>query len=101
MSWFKKKKECAHCQKNKTKRDFEGQPTCGECQMKILMSREDERLCPVDGIPLVKRQSHEIIIDRCPKCEGIWLDAGELDVIKEAAKEEGMGSGVAVGMLIG
>jgi len=101
MSWFTTKKECVHCQKNRTKRDFEGQPTCSECQMNILMSRESKRLCPIDASPLMKYQSNEIIIDRCPKCNGIWLDAGELEIIKEAAKKEGMGSGVALGMVIG
>lgn len=101
MSWFVKKKNCFHCQKNKTKRDFEDQPTCSECQMKILMDREDKRLCPVDGSRLEKQQSNGIIIDRCPECEGIWLDAGELETIRDASKKEGMGSGVAIGMVIG
>lgn len=25
----------------------------------------------------------EVIIDECPKCGGIWLDAGELDTIRK------------------
>ena len=86
MIWFKKKKNCIHCNKNKTKRDFENHPTCAECQIRILMDREPKRICPVDGTTLVKSKSNEIIIDRCSKCEGIWLDAGELDAIEEAAK---------------
>ena len=98
MTWFKKKKICTHCKTNKTRRDFENQPTCPECQVKILIDREPERTCPVDGAMLVKSASDQIIIDQCPVCKGIWLDAGELDAIKEAANQEGMGTGMVLGM---
>ena len=96
MVWFKKKTNCAHCNTNSTKREFEGQPTCAECQKKISMSRESARICPVDGSTLLKEDSNEIIIDRCPTCKGIWLDAGELEAIKEAAQLKG----VAVGAIL-
>ena len=96
MNWFKKKSSCAHCNKNKTKRDFENQATCAECQAKILIGRESARTCPVDGATLVKEHTNQIIIDRCPKCKGIWLDAGEIEALNEAARTEGM----AVGMIV-
>lgn len=96
MNWFKKKKTCVHCNKNKTRRDFENQPTCGTCQTKILTSREPTRVCPVDGATLLKEHNNEIIIDRCPTCKGVWLDAGEIEAIKEAATQEGL----AVGMVV-
>ncbi len=101
MSWFKRKKSCVHCRINQTKRELEGAPTCTGCRLQILSSRESERRCPVDGAALVKKEQGEILIDRCPRCEGIWLDAGELEAIREAAHEEGMGSGMAVGMVVG
>ena len=96
MIWFKKKKTCVHCNTNKTKRDFEGQPTCGNCQTKILIGREPIRICPADGATLLKEHNNEIIIDRCPTCKGVWLDAGEIEAIKEAAKQEGMAIGMVV-----
>lgn len=96
MSWFKKQKICTHCIKNKTKREFENQPTCAECKTKILMGRESIRTCPIDGSTLLKEHSHEIIIDRCPKCKGVWLDAGEIEAIKEASQAEGL----VIGMVI-
>lgn len=96
MIWFKKKKDCAHCKKNKTKRDFENRPTCAECKKKILMGRETTLTCPKDGSILIKEHNNEIIIDRCPICKGVWLDAGEIEAIKEAATQEG----VAVGMVV-
>ncbi|MBN1410805.1 MAG: zf-TFIIB domain-containing protein [Spirochaetales bacterium] len=35
--------------------------------------------CPVDNTPLLTLPLETIFIDYCPKCFGIWLDAGELD----------------------
>ena len=99
MAWFSKKEVCSHCNTNKTRRSFENQPTCPACRIKIQMGRETERTCPIDGTPLVKSASNEIIIDQCPRCGGVWLDAGELDAIKEAANEEGMGAGMVLGIV--
>ena len=36
-------------------------------------------LCPVCKVGLAIHQRHDIEIDICPKCRGIWLDRGELD----------------------
>jgi uncharacterized protein with PIN domain len=93
MNWFKKKQLCVHCNKNKTRRLFEEKATCSACQTKILISREPERVCPVDGAVLLKEYNNQIIIDRCPQCSGIWLDAGEIEAIKEAARTEGIAVG--------
>ena len=101
MAWFSNKELCVHCRINKTKRDFENLPTCADCRLKILMKREPGRTCPVDGTTMEKSSSGEIILDRCPKCDGIWLDSGELDSIKAAANDEAMGTGFALGMVIG
>lgn len=103
MSWFKKKVECIHCHKVQTKREFEGQATCPECRMNILCGRETKRNCPVDGSLLIKAYNkEEIIIDRCPKCKGIWLDADELGAIKEANNSNSsMMTGIIIGSTLG
>lgn len=98
MGWFKRKETCIHCNTNKTRRDFEEQPTCPACRIDILIKRETPRVCPADGVTLVKTISNEIIIDQCPTCKGVWLDAGELEAIKQAATEEGMGTGMVLGI---
>ena len=98
MSWFSKKQACAHCGTKKTKKEFEGSPTCPDCQLNILMTRETARSCPLDGNTLVKSISGQIILDLCPVCKGVWLDAGELDAIKKAASEEGLGTGMVLGL---
>ena len=95
MVWFKKKTICTRCNKNGTKREFEGEPTCADCKTEILVSREPTRTCPADGSTLLKEHNSEIVIDRCPTCKGVWLDAGEIEAIKDAAQSEGM----AVGMV--
>ncbi len=96
MLWFKTKTVCTRCNKNRTRREFEGEPTCAECKTEVLMSREPTRSCPVDGSTLLKEHKNEVLMDRCPTCQGVWLDAGEIEAIKEAARTEGM----AVGMVV-
>ena len=43
--------------------------------------------CPKCGAPLKARSFQKVEIDQCTGCNGIWLDAGELDQV--AGKEEG------------
>lgn len=38
-------------------------------------------LCPDDGAALVVLIHHGVKIDACTKCEGVWLDQGELEHI--------------------
>jgi uncharacterized protein len=37
--------------------------------------------CPKDGYDLSSSQHHGVTIETCPHCGGIWLDAGELEVV--------------------
>ncbi|MGI9040515.1 MAG: zf-TFIIB domain-containing protein [Gemmatimonadales bacterium] len=37
--------------------------------------------CPKDGYDLASSEFHGVQIETCPKCGGMWLDAGELDTI--------------------
>ncbi len=43
--------------------------------------------CPKCGAPLKARNFQKIEIDQCSGCNGIWLDAGELEQV--ADKESG------------
>ena len=43
--------------------------------------------CPKCGEPLKERSFQKIAIDQCTGCNGVWLDAGELEQI--ASREEG------------
>ena len=37
--------------------------------------------CPKCGHDLKTEEFHDIQIDRCPNCHGVWFDAGEVDTI--------------------
>ena len=39
--------------------------------------------CPKCGMDLVTIDFKGVQIDRCPCCEGVWLDTGELETISE------------------
>jgi len=69
------------------------------------MQGEEVRNCPVDGMAMKKEPILDgvIIIDRCPKCSGVWLDHEELESIQEAAEDDGsnFATGLAVGIAIG
>ena len=53
--------------------------------------------CPRDGRELVVEHTHGIEVDRCPQCNGRWLDYDELDQLEattgatEAERREGLG----------
>ena len=37
--------------------------------------------CPKDGYDLLGSEYHGVQIETCPHCGGIWLDAGELEIV--------------------
>jgi hypothetical protein len=37
--------------------------------------------CPKCGIDLDSRTQHGVNVEHCPKCDGIWLDRGELEAL--------------------
>lgn len=42
--------------------------------------------CPKCGMELIEIDYKEIKVDRCSECEGIWLDAGELETVSKLEK---------------
>jgi Zn-finger nucleic acid-binding protein len=50
--------------------------------------------CPRDGADLQERQYHHAVVDVCPKCSGMWLDAGEIEIIGKSLTEEASAHGV-------
>jgi len=43
--------------------------------------------CPVCSTFMDEVSKTGILIDVCPKCRGVWLDRGELDLLLERVKE--------------
>ena len=38
--------------------------------------------CPKCGATLIEQDFHQIKIDRCPECNGIWFDGGEIEMLE-------------------
>ena len=94
---------CTRCGKKRTKGSYEGVPTCDACkdliERKLAAAREGRRNCPVDGAEMSKEIVLNLILDRCPTCRGVWLDAGELDQMRDTI-EEGLTKALVQGMVI-
>ena len=43
--------------------------------------------CPICKIDMKTFMISQIEIDKCPKCEGVWLDKGELEELAVLDKE--------------
>jgi uncharacterized protein len=70
------------------RQDFERMKDKEEQRARDLASAEKQRLqtlhymrCPKCGMQLVEIDYRGIKIDRCTACDGVWLDAGELEQI--------------------
>jgi uncharacterized protein len=52
-------------------------------------SKEQPKIkCPRDGGELEERAFQNLKVDVCPKCNGVWLDAGELEMAMLLPREE-------------
>jgi uncharacterized protein len=46
--------------------------------------------CPKCGADLREERFSEVAVDICPDCRGMWLDAGELELLRQAPKSGGV-----------
>ncbi|HEU4630833.1 MAG TPA: zf-TFIIB domain-containing protein [Gemmatimonadaceae bacterium] len=42
--------------------------------------------CPKCGASLTERELHHVKVDICPECGGMWLDAGEVDLVRDTRR---------------
>jgi hypothetical protein len=42
--------------------------------------------CPKCGMPLIEVDFKGIKVDKCSACQGVWLDAGELEAVSKLEK---------------
>lgn len=47
------------------------------------MRARRSRVCPQCTEPLESQRVEGVEIDRCVKCKGVWLDAGEYDAVRK------------------
>ena len=73
--------------------EYEKRKKLEEEKHKRLAEEEKQRLkelhymrCPKCGMELIEIDYKGIKIDKCSECEGIWLDAGELEAVSKLEK---------------
>jgi len=86
---------CDRCG-TRTRGEEQGHPICQTCaqDMALLLqaASESARQCPADGETMSKEIAHMIVIDRCPKCHGVWLDGGELEYLQTSEQDAALRS---------
>ena len=72
------------------RQEFEQLKKLGEKNRLKMEAVEKQRLkdlhymsCPKCGIKLIAVHFNGVEVDKCPGCEGVWLDAGELEAISK------------------
>ena len=73
--------------------EFEKRKKAEQEKQQRLVADEKKRLkdlhhmkCPKCGMELIEIDYKQIKIDKCSACDGIWLDAGELDAVQKIEK---------------
>lgn len=73
--------------------EYERRKKAEEEKQKGLAWEEKKRLkalhymrCPKCGMQLVEMDYRGLRVDKCSECEGIWLDAGELEAVSKMEK---------------
>jgi len=96
--------KCDRCGK-RTRNEDQGKPICDSCvqEMQLILdaAKENVRQCPLDASPMTKEIAHMIVIDKCPQCNGVWLDGGELEKLTDDICAEAMTAmtqGIVMGM---
>ena len=77
---------CHSCDQ-KTRRIHNDKPTCGQCIVIMEARHEEIRKCPVDGTDMKKEILHNIILDRCSECSGLWFDKNELESFEQLIRQ--------------
>ncbi len=73
--------------------EYEKRKKIEEEKHRKLAEEEKKRLkelhymrCPKCGMELIEIDYKGIKVDKCSECEGIWLDAGELEAVSKLEK---------------
>jgi len=69
----------------KKKEEEEKQKKLAEAEKKRLQELHHMK-CPKCGMELIEIDYKAIKVDKCSGCEGVWLDAGELETVSKFEK---------------
>ena len=89
MAWKPSEKEEEYF----ARMEFERKKKLEEEKHRKLKEEDKKRLkelhymrCPKCGMELIEIDYKGIKVDKCSECEGVWLDAGELEAISKFEK---------------
>lgn len=89
MAWKASEKEEEYF----ARMEFERKKKLEEEKQARLEAAEKKRLqethhmkCPKCGMDLIEIDYKSIKVDKCSGCEGVWLDAGELEAVSKLEK---------------
>src|SRR5512145_2410929 len=75
------------------RQEFEKRKKAEQEKQQSLAAAEKKRLrelhrmkCPKCGMELIEIDYKQLKIDKCSSCDGVWLDAGELDAVRKLEK---------------
>ncbi|MFH0869798.1 MAG: zf-TFIIB domain-containing protein [archaeon] len=64
---------------------------CGQKKDEKNQKKDEIIGCPRCHRHMVKKSSMGVTIDKCERCDGIWLDGGEIEnIISKLEKHEGI-----------
>jgi len=73
--------------------EFERKKKLEEEKHRKLAGEDKQRLkdlhfmkCPKCGMELIEVDYKNVRIDKCSECDGVWLDAGELEAVSNLEK---------------
>jgi hypothetical protein len=96
---------CPRCKKNGTSDSFmalsENSMVCRTCAAQLKAAREETHLCPIDGQSMEKQTFKFVLIDKCPVCCGVWLDRGELKIIRDTIRNDAIRESFILSWLAG
>ena len=75
------------------RQEFEREKTLEEEKQKLLADDQKKKAkelhhmkCPKCGMDLIEIDYNRIKVDKCSVCQGVWLDAGELEHVAKLDK---------------
>jgi ribosomal protein L32E len=89
MAWKPSEKEEEYF----ARMEFERKKKLEEEKHRKLGEKDKQRLkdlhfmkCPKCGMELIEVDYKNVRIDKCSECDGVWLDAGELEAVSNLEK---------------
>jgi hypothetical protein len=100
-------KKCIVCRDVSTlNRNEKGEPVCKDCKsIEKAKQSEKSHACLNDGFQMTKQVVQGIVVDKCPRCGGVWLEQDEIEklvnIIESSDDSSSHFTGFATGLIIG